>query len=345
MRNQSKSPDPPMSTLVRAQAAERCGAYESAIRLYSEYSKERTEFSTLVTGSIKRCLRRANSTTRSHHHAPIASIVIPCFNSAPYIEECISSVLAQTASRIEIIVVDDGSSDQTPQILRRLKKSDPRIRLITNDRPSGSPGVPRNQALRLCKGKYIGFIDSDDRVEPDYFESMLIQAISRRADVVITTGFVNMLSDGTRIQRRYKQIDQINYDSEDLSCNHLSSMIWDKIYERDLLINNDIRLGSYPAAVDVPFIFKVYFHCKNPVVDNNHGYFYRRESPGSVTVKHRKSSSCDFELQAFADSFKWAQETRVSREYLNYMRMKQLTSCIYTLKLIPTSFLLSLIHI
>ena len=68
----------------------------------------------------------------------------------------------------------------------------------------------------------------------------------------------------------------------------MSSMIWDKVYKRSLLVENNILLGSYPAAVDVPFILKVYFYCVAPAVAQTSQYNYRRETENSVTVKFRK---------------------------------------------------------
>lgn len=340
--NQSKSEDnDPSKSLLLAQAAERCGAYSTAIKHYDEYRQQRNRFADSINISIERCIKHAKISSHPSYANPIASIIIPCHNSERHIEECVTSVLNQTATRIEIILVDDGSTDKTNQILHKFRGRDARIRLIVNGQPSGSAGTPRNQALTISQGQFIGFVDSDDKVKPEYFERMLIQAIARNADLVSNAGFINVNADGTHEERTYKENDQIKYQHDKLSSNHLSSMIWDKIYTKTLLLDNNIWLGTYPAAVDVPFILKAYYYCQNPIYVNNTGYYYRRETSNSVTVRHRKSSNCEFELKAFQDSFKWARSSHVEEEYLSYMRIKQFTSYIYTSKLIPINHLQS----
>lgn len=102
---------------------------------------------------------------------PIISIVIPVYNAAPYIERSLGSVLAQTYRELEIIVVDDGSTDATPEILRRFASSDDRIKVITKE--NGGSSSARNAGLKQATGEYLGFIDADDYIEPDMYENLL----------------------------------------------------------------------------------------------------------------------------------------------------------------------------
>ncbi|PJA97677.1 MAG: hypothetical protein CO128_11060 [Ignavibacteriales bacterium CG_4_9_14_3_um_filter_30_11] len=94
-------------------------------------------------------------------HKPIVSVVIPTFNSEKFIEETINSVLAQTLDNLEIIVVDDKSSDNTNVIIKKFKDKDERIKLYQIPH-SGKPSVPRNFGVKKALGKYIAFLDSDD---------------------------------------------------------------------------------------------------------------------------------------------------------------------------------------
>jgi glycosyltransferase involved in cell wall biosynthesis len=94
---------------------------------------------------------------------------MPAYNSSRYIGAAVASILGQTESRIEVIVVDDGSTDTTPQIVQRFSDEDRRVQLVRRSEPSGRPAVPRNRGIALAKGKYIAFQDADDISLPTRF--------------------------------------------------------------------------------------------------------------------------------------------------------------------------------
>ena len=104
---------------------------------------------------------------------PLVSIIVPAFNAGAYLGEALSSLRAQTITDIEIIVVDDGSTDGTGEVARRHASDDPRVRVLTRETPSGKPACARNQALRVARGRYIAFLDSDDASVPHRLESAL----------------------------------------------------------------------------------------------------------------------------------------------------------------------------
>ncbi|TNJ35960.1 glycosyltransferase, partial [Prosthecochloris vibrioformis] len=98
------------------------------------------------------------------------SVVVPVFNTGKYLEQCLQSILNQTEASLEVIVINDGSSDNSLDIIQRTMLQDKRVVLITNNNPSGNPGTPRNQGIAIAKGKYLGFVDSDDWIDPDYIK-------------------------------------------------------------------------------------------------------------------------------------------------------------------------------
>lgn len=104
---------------------------------------------------------------------PRVSVIVPAFNAAKYLGDALSSLRAQTVSDIEIIVVDDGSTDGTSAIARRHAADDARVRLLTRASPSGKPSCARNQALGEARGRYIAFLDADDISVSDRLESAL----------------------------------------------------------------------------------------------------------------------------------------------------------------------------
>jgi glycosyltransferase involved in cell wall biosynthesis len=263
-------------------------------------------------------LRRARRPART---GPALSVVVPVHNTQDYLEQCIRSILEQEFTDLELIAVDDGSTDRSRSILERFARTDRRVVLIRNDRASGNPGTPRNQALELARGEYLGFVDSDDWIDRDYYARLMRAARDDAADIVFSGGFKNHVGQ-TVTQRKYGGTTFSDVDA-DFYKYHESFMLWDKVFRRDLIEQFSIRLGETRAAVDVPFIFRAYFFAQAvSYCDGLLGYNYRRETPTSVTVNFRKGSSCDFEFQAY-----------------RVIDIKRLTSYVYTLGLIsPESF-------
>ena len=109
------------------------------------------------------------------------SIIVPAYNVEQYISKCLKSLISQTLKEIEIIVVNDGSTDGTEQIIRTF--TDDRIILINQE--NYGPSVARNVALEVAKGDYIGFVDSDDWVDEDYFENLFDSITKYDADIAV----------------------------------------------------------------------------------------------------------------------------------------------------------------
>lgn len=114
---------------------------------------------------------------------PVASIVIPCYNAQKYLQECVASAQAQTLSDIEIVCVNDGSSDDTPQILRQLASEDSRIRVI--DQSNQGEGPARDAGLCAATGEWLYFLDSDDLMEPTLLEEAIGACTKHDADIAV----------------------------------------------------------------------------------------------------------------------------------------------------------------
>ena len=114
---------------------------------------------------------------------PLVSVIMPACNAARFIKEAIASVLAQTVSDLELIVVDDGSADETKQIVGEIADRDSRVRLVVNETNLGV-AKSRNRGMDLCRGAYTAFLDSDDYWHEDMLEKMLARAEETNADIV-----------------------------------------------------------------------------------------------------------------------------------------------------------------
>ena len=99
------------------------------------------------------------------------SIIIPVYNKEAYLERCLDSVLAQTHKSLEVLLIDDGSTDGSPAICEKYAKKDPRIRVLTQENAGAS--AARNAGIEAAGGDYIGFVDADDWIEPGMYAALL----------------------------------------------------------------------------------------------------------------------------------------------------------------------------
>ena len=104
---------------------------------------------------------------------PIVSVIVPIYNAAAYLHECVDSILAQTVTDLEVILVDDGSTDESPAICDEYEKADTRVRVI--HKPNGRAASARNAGLAVASGEYVAFVDADDWIDPAMYGKMAAQ--------------------------------------------------------------------------------------------------------------------------------------------------------------------------
>ena len=114
---------------------------------------------------------------------PKISIIIPVYNTEEYLRECLDSVIEQTLKDIEIILVDDGSTDNSGKICDEYREKDTRITVIHQE--NRGQGKARNEALKISNGEYIGFIDSDDWIDLDFYEKLYNAASEKESEVTV----------------------------------------------------------------------------------------------------------------------------------------------------------------
>ncbi|WP_214000001.1 glycosyltransferase family 2 protein [Arsukibacterium sp.] len=304
--------------------------------MVTDASKTAYELSVLNPESVfsKEINLHLNKVFYVDNKGPELSIIVPVYNSGQYLEKCLNSIVNQRFKNFELIIVNDGSTDNSAEIIARFAELDDRVVVIENKKASGNPGTPRNQALDICKGAYIGFVDSDDWLDNDYYSSLMEKALAGFPDIVFSNGFKNCLRTGEVSVRKYNNAG-FNDPKSTRYKFHDSFMIWDKVFHRRLIKTFDIKLGETPAAVDVPFIFKAYYYCATvSYSDGLFGYNYRRESESSVTVAHRKNSNCDFEFESYKNVLSWSEDVNVTEHYKQLINVKLINSLLYTLGLI-----------
>lgn len=274
--------------------------------------------------------------TKISNQAPLVSVVIPVFNSEKYLGYCLDSLSSQDFLNYELIIVDDGSTDNSLNIIKEKIKNFSNVKIFTTLNGSGNPGSPRNFGISNANGKYLLFIDSDDWVEKDFLNRMVSTAQLSNAEIVFSKGFYSHEKEGVEV-RKY----DINYvtDPDSVAYKyHQSFMIWDKIYSTEFLKLNEILLGETKAAVDVPFILKAYYLTSAVTTLDYIGYHYRRETESSVTLNYRKGSNCEFELQAFTNVYNWMNGLKSLDNYIYIIQYRNISSFIYSLRMISPDY-------
>ncbi len=170
------------------------------------------------------------------------SVIVPIYNSEKYLEKCLDSLVFQTFKDIEIICVNDGSLDNSKNIIERYSKKDERIVIINKE--NGGISSARNAGIKVAKGEYIGFLDSDDFLDLDYFEKLYNSALEFRADIVC--------SSMVRENEKMKKII-IEYNAKKSTTSMKEKLLLagipednyanNKIYKRELVLNNTFKEG------------------------------------------------------------------------------------------------------
>ena len=168
---------------------------------------------------------------------PLVSIIIPVYQVEKYLDKCIASVVNQTYTNLEIILVDDGSPDNCPAICDAWKSRDSRITVI--HQPNGGLSKARNKGLKLASGEFIGFVDSDDWIEPNMYELLLSALLEAEADIAICDyQSETEISKITRINQSSSKSKM--YSSEEamrliLEDKGMYTFVWNKLYRRNVL--------------------------------------------------------------------------------------------------------------
>ena len=156
------------------------------------------------------------------------SIIVPCYNVAPYLDVCLDSLVNQTLPDIEIICVNDGSTDDTPALLREWAQRDSRIRII--DRENGGQGAARNTGMDAAEGEYIGFVDPDDYVEHSMYARLLEEA--RRHETDITAGKMVPVSGSRSGGKRKIQFIPFERPLDADGCRRLEQVVQERLFKQ-----------------------------------------------------------------------------------------------------------------
>lgn len=180
------------------------------------------------------------------------SVIVPVYNVEPYLVKCLDSILAQTYRDLEILLIDDGSTDQCGQICDEYAKTDSRISVIHTE--NRGLAAARNQGLDHASGAYIGFVDSDDWIEPEMYECMMKTAEETDADVV-ECGCILEFSNTSRKNNAVEQTVCGTDAIEALIRGEIKEQVWNKLWKRRLFENAVFPEGRY--FEDIATVYKL----------------------------------------------------------------------------------------
>lgn len=231
-----------------------------------------------------------------NHTQPKISVVVPVYNAANYLAQCLESILSQSLKEFEVIVIDDGSTDDSLLILRKFQQNDNRITIYCQDHKYA--GAARNLGIKNCRGKYLLFLDSDDFFEKDMFQSLYDLAEKDDSDVVICNFEKFDATTGKDVGKYCIREQYINISpfSPTQIPNKLFQIInpapWNKLFRASVVKDHHINFENTISANDVTFVYTMLALAKKISIVDHTFVHYRTNQTGNISAKRKKSIDC-----------------------------------------------------
>lgn len=224
---------------------------------------------------------------------PKVSVIIPVYNVEQYLKTCLDSVINQTLQDIEIICVDDGSTDGSLDILRDYEKKDLRLKVLTQKNQHA--GVARNNGLKAATGEYLSFLDSDDFFDLHMLEDMYNKAKKDDSDVVVC-GFyqynnrLNKITSIAKINTKFvKKTPFSPLDFKDNLFDGLKLNAWTKLFRRKLFVNNNLQFEKCVCCNDLTCVCTALALSNKISIINKPYIYYRYNQKNNLTANRNKS--------------------------------------------------------
>lgn len=265
------------------------------------------------------------------------SIIVPVYNTEKYLAKCLDSIVNQTYKNLEIICVNDGSTDNSLDILKKYSVQDSRIAIVNKE--NGGLSSARNTGLQAVHGEYVMFVDSDDWIDTDTCEKALNAALFIDADVVMWT-YIREYSDKSLVTPLFhnekkvwmeKEVTQLHRRMVGLTGNELSdpsktdSIItaWGKLYRRDCLRNQWFVDTKIIGTEDALFNIAVFFNVKKAVFIPDTHYHYFKSNTGSLTSGSYRSKLAAQWKTLYQMIEKVLDEHEVTEEFYNALNNRK----------------------
>ena len=247
---------------------------------------------------------------------PKLSVIVPVFNTEKYLEKCLLSLVEQTLDDIEVIVVNDGSTDNSDKIIQAFYMKYP-TKIIPLSKPNGGLSDARNFGIQRANGDYIGFVDSDDYIDKSMYEEMYKLAVQDDADFVecdFSWDFTNSLKKD--IGTKYKTIQDYFTHGRVMACN--------KIYKTSLIKTQNIFFPKGLLYEDIEFFYKLVPHIKNSSYINQSFYHYVQRDNSIINSNGEKTNDIFIILANIVDYYKKQSFYTNYEKYLEYLYIRLL---------------------
>lgn len=256
---------------------------------------------------------------------PLVSIILPIYNTKNLLDRCLSSICGQTYSNLEILCIDDGSTDGSELILDEYAQRDTRIKAI--HKRNGGESSARNVGLQRMAGQYVGFMDCDDWIESDMYEKLVLTIIEKNVDMVASPWFKDSDEESIRVENQLPVSPEVFAREELLMYLYKRdyyrgfTYMWNKLYRRSLfydqgnliLFDEDLMLGG-----DVLYLGRLALNTQKAFyLDEAFYHYYQRAGSGCHTIDLNKRKDW---LEAYKRLIKYIEEKEISTGALKWIK-------------------------
>lgn len=214
------------------------------------------------------------------------SVIVPCYNSSTYIENCLGMLQTQTFSNFEVICVNDGSTDNTLELCRNFAGNDNRFKIINQE--NRGLGGARNTGINLSNGKYITFVDSDDWIVPDYLKILWERAEDQGLDIVDAFHTILLPAGKVRTTRDWAHNNNEKHWLY-IFAGHAPSNSCCRFFKKSLIVDNNLFFPENRIHEDLVFTYRAYYHAKSTTTVEKPLYIWNMRSGSlsrSFTIRH-----------------------------------------------------------
>ena len=270
---------------------------------------------------------------KSNTISPLFSVIVPVYKVEQYLHTCINSVLNQSYKNWELILVDDGSPDDCPQICDEYAAKDKRLKVI--HKQNGGSSDARNFGIEAAVGKFLLFMDSDDYWDDCFFLYSLSEIINNQSEIVIVNfGWVKYFHN-SKLFVEDKRNYTINRDEQENNNQFISKLVendlftasaWNKCIKRQFVVENNLYFRKGVRSEDIDWCGRILFLMPSMTCYNKKPYVYRQQVSGSITASVNISHIRDIiQMIRFAQYNSEKMETNEKNMYLSFFAIQYLT--------------------
>lgn len=229
------------------------------------------------------------------NQVPLVSIIVPVYNAEKYLNRCVDSILSQTMTDFELLLIDDGSKDNSGRICDEYAEKDARVRVF--HKPNGGVSSARNLGLDNAKGKWITFVDADDRCSCNYLEHLLSK-VDDDTDLIISYAVIcDSTGEKAEVYPEYR-VNATNFERLFVDSDmHWHTSPWAKLYRASIIYENSLRFNEMMhIGEDADFLFSFMLITDKIYVSSDTDYYYTCDVSGSLT---KRINTIDSEIASY----------------------------------------------